>query len=82
MVTQASATHLYDEPDIGQYAADMVKRVLVGIQEFRDKIGMCMNRVEKGEHSIVGRRGKPIAAVVPIEWYREAAAALNDPTEF
>jgi hypothetical protein len=83
-MTTATATHnLYGEPHRGLYAAAMVKRVLRGIQDMRLHLGLVFEGIEsKGEHAVFTRRGKPVAALVPIEWYREAAKAMNDPTEF
>ncbi|HZN71223.1 MAG TPA: type II toxin-antitoxin system prevent-host-death family antitoxin [Micromonosporaceae bacterium] len=60
----------------------MVKRVLLGIQELRLRLRERVNAVEDGEHTVFARRGKPIAVLVPIAWYRDAARALNDPTEY
>lgn len=70
------------EPHSGLYAAGMVKRVLVGIQAFRDGIKDRIGAVEAGEHAVIARRGAPIAVVVPIEWYREAARKMKDPTDY
>lgn len=79
----AAATHqMYRETDGDLYAADMVKRVMLGIQEFRDRLKARLDAVEAGEHTIIAKRGKPLAVVVPIGWYRDAAAAMNDPTEY
>jgi prevent-host-death family protein len=64
------------------YAAGMVKRVLRGIQEMRLHLGEVFAGVEGGEHAVFTRRGKPVAVLVPIEWYRGAAKAVKDPTEF
>lgn len=64
------------------YDPDVVKRVLLGIQELRLKLRERVNAVEEGEHTVFARHGKPVAVLVPIDWYREAAKAMNDPTEF
>lgn len=73
---------LYSEPFGCLYAADMVKRVLLGVQEFRTALRERLTAAEKGEHTVVAKRGKPVAVVVPIGWYRDAATALKDPTEY
>lgn len=64
------------------YAAEMVKRMLIGVQDFRTYLRARLEAVEAGEHSVLARRGKPVAVMVPIEWYRRAADALNEPTEY
>lgn len=73
---------MYSEPFGVLYAADMVKRVLLGVQEFRTNLRDRLASSERGEHTVVAKRGKPVVVVVPIAWYREAAAALKDPTEY
>lgn len=73
---------VYREPHSDRYAPVMVKRVLRGIQEMRLQVKAVFAGVEKGEHAVFTRRGKPVAVLVPIEWYRVAAKAVNDPTEF
>ncbi len=79
----ATATRqMYGETDGDLYAAGMVKRVMLGIQEFRTYLRDRLEAVEAGDHTIIAKRGKPVAVVVPIGWYRDAAAAMNDPTEY
>lgn len=63
------------------YAAGMVKLVLLGIQEIRDKFTTQLTKTEAGEHVVVTRHGKPIAAFVPMDWYREMRKLSGDPTE-
>ncbi len=82
MGSATSTRQMYGETDGELYAAVMVKRVMLGIQEFRDRLKARLDAVEGGEHTIIAKRGKPLAVVVPIGWYRDAAAAMNDPTEY
>lgn len=82
MSTRTTPTARSVEPHSGLYAAGMVKRVLVGIQAFRDGIRDRIAAVEGGEHAVVARRGRPVVVVVPIDWYREAAQKMKDPTDF
>jgi prevent-host-death family protein len=60
----------------------MAKRVLLGVQELRRMIGKLSASIEMDEHTVLTSRGKPFAVVVPIEWYREAARKMKDPTEY
>lgn len=34
------------------------------------------------KHTVLAVRGRAVAVMVPIDWYREAADKLGDPTEF
>lgn len=36
----------------------------------------------RGTHALVAYEGVPIGVYVPIDWYRRAAEAVNEPTEF
>lgn len=64
------------------YPSDMAKRTLVGIQALRRRLRERVQAAtEDGEHSVFTHYGKPVVALVPIEWYREAAKAMDDPTE-
>jgi prevent-host-death family protein len=64
------------------YPSGMVKRILLSVQALRRQIGQLAEAVERGEHVVLSKHGKPFAVTVPIEWYRQAAAAMNDPTEY
>lgn len=72
----------HSEADRWLYPADMVKRVLLGMEAFRRMMGARLDAADAGEHTVVSRRGKPTAVLVPIEWYRQAAQKMRDPTEF
>ena len=63
------------------YDLDMAKRELVGIQDLRLKIKAVFVKVEGGIHLVLTRHGKPIAALVPIDWYRQAAEKMGEPTD-
>ncbi len=82
MVTATATVDLTGQRHRTLYPADMVKRVLRGIQEMRLHLGEVFAGVEQGEHAIFARRGKPVAVLVPIDWYRKAAQAVDDPTEY
>jgi hypothetical protein len=78
-----SAPPMYGEPDTDLYAADMVKRVLLGIQDFRTALAARVKAgTATGEHTVLQMRGKPVGVYVPIDWYRRAAEAVDEPTEF
>lgn len=83
METATLPAGMYGEPDGDLYAAGMVKRVMLGVQEFRIHLRERLRLIEdQGEHTVLARRGKPVAVMVPMDWYRRAAEALDDPTEF
>lgn len=83
MTVMTLPPEVYAEPELGLYPADMVKRVLRGVQEIRLAMGDVFKSVEeRKEHVVFARRGKPIAVLVPIDWYRGAADKVGDPTEF
>lgn len=68
------------------YDLDMAKRDVLGIQELRTHLKSVLTRVEgteetPSEHIVFARHNKRIAVLVPMDWYREAAAKMGDPTE-
>ena len=66
-----------------RYPASMVKRVLRGVQDIRVQMGDVFKAIEeRKEHVVLARRGKTIAVLVDIDWYRKAAKAMEDPTEY
>lgn len=82
-MTVTHPAEAYGGPHVDLYAADMVKRVLLGIQEFRTALKARVDAAEAdGEHTVLMKRGKPIGVYVPMDWYRRAAAAVEEPTEF
>lgn len=58
------------------------KRALIGITEFRRTILGQLATIADSRHIILAKRGQPTAAVVPIDWYRQATEALGEPTEY
>jgi prevent-host-death family protein len=81
MTTTVEKPDLYAPAYRTLYAAPMVKRVLVGIQELRIKLRQRVDATIAGEHTVFTRHGKPVVVLVPIEWYRDAAKAMKDPTD-
>lgn len=74
-------------PHRNPYDRDMAKRELMGIQELRLHLKDVIARVtggedEPGEHVVFTRHNKRLAVLVPIDWYREAAKKMDDPTEY
>lgn len=69
------------------YDLDMAKRVLLGIQELRLRIksvvGMVAGSADDpgGKHVVFTRHGKPVAALVPMDWYRQASEKQGEPTD-
>ena len=47
-----------------------------GSEEARRNFRRILNDVERGDHVGVHRYSKPLAIVVPAEWYEKAKAAL------
>jgi prevent-host-death family protein len=82
MAVIAPEADLYVRPYGTLYDPGMVKRVMMGIQELRVRLRERVNAAEQGEHTVFARHAKPVAVLVPIDWYRDAAKALNDPTEY
>ncbi len=75
------------------YDPDMAKREPVGIQALRLQIKAVIAKVTGGKltdgteepggtHVVFTRHGKHIAVLVPMDWYREAAEKMGDPTEY
>ena len=64
------------------YGATMArpKRVLMGVDKTRKLFAERINAAEQNEHTIVVRYGRPVAALVSIDWLRIAAEALGDLT--
>lgn len=69
-------------PHSSLYAAEMVKRVLLGIQEIRARIAERVDALDAAEHTVLQRRGRIVGAMVPIDWYRKASEKMGEPTEF
>jgi prevent-host-death family protein len=64
------------------YDSTVAKRELMGIQELRLRIKAVVDAVVgTGVHTVFTRHGKPVAVLVPMDWYRKAAEKMDDPTE-
>jgi len=73
---------MYEGPAGTLYGFDMVKRTLMGVDEARTQFSRRLDAaIETGEQTVVTRHGKPVAAIVSMEWLRRAAEALGEPTE-
>ena len=48
-------------------------------EDARRNFRLILNDVERGEQVEITRYGKPLAALVPIEWAERARAALGEP---
>lgn len=84
MTAATTPPALYIEPSSDLYAADVAKRELLGVQKARETFAARVDQTEADEpvHTVVAKRGKPLAVIVPIDWYREAARRMKDPTEY
>lgn len=68
--------------EVSLYPADMAKRDLVNVRDFRKEFAEKAKSVLAGTHLVITRYGNPQMAVVPMDWYREAAEKMGEPTEF
>jgi hypothetical protein len=83
MTVMTESAQMCAKPNIEMYPPGMAKRVLMGIQELRRTIGEFTKAFEeRKEHVVLTKRGKHIGVTVPMDWYREAAIKMKDPTEF
>lgn len=59
------------------------KRMLMATQAVRAQLKSVLDAVTThGAQVIVVSRSRPTAVLVPIDWYREAAEKMGDPTEY
>jgi hypothetical protein len=68
--------NLYD-PDVAQ----MKRR---SVEDVRKEVGRLATAAAEGkldEHTLVTRHGHVGLVIVPLDWYRDARAALGDPTD-
>lgn len=49
----------------------------IGAFEAKNKLSELLDRVERGEHVIITRRGKPVAQIVPVTPVRDVEKALK-----
>jgi hypothetical protein len=84
-----TSTVLYREPAGCLYPAGMTRRRQMTVQEARDNLAERLNRLDSDteknpeiEHTVISRRSRTAGVLVDIDWYRRAAEALGDPTEF
>ena len=50
-----------------------------GIEEARNQLGDFIERIRlNDEHIALSRYGKPVAVLVPLEWYEEAGALISE----
>ncbi len=55
----------------------MTNPKVMGIQDVRQEFRAVIDRaLERGEITVVQRFNRPVAAVVPFEWFERASAAL------
>lgn len=75
----ANRRDLYGTLYSSQYSPGMVKRVLMGVGDFRLRYKKRFTASEdRQEHTLVANRGRASVAVVPIEWYERASKALGE----
>ena len=64
------------------YADLMAKRELHPAQEVRERFAARVDDALRGIHTGITRHGRPVAALVDMDWYRRAAEALGEPTDW
>lgn len=71
-------------PAHNRYDPDMAKRQALGAEKVRTTFKERLDDTETQDptHTVVQRRGRAVAVLVDIDWYRRAAEALAEPTEF
>lgn len=57
-------------------SVDLAQVPIVPVTALRDKLGAHV-----GGHALAARRSKPLAALVPWDWYVRAAEKLDEPVE-
>lgn len=62
------------------YAADMPRKELMGIEVARRSLGALVEKIDEVQ-PVMTKHGRPTAAIVGIEWYRAACAAMGEPTD-
>lgn len=82
MITTVERPQMFGKPNRPLYAAGMVKRLMMSVQDLRSRIGQLHQAMTRGEHLMLSYRGKIFAVITPIGWYRRAAEKMNDPTEY
>ena len=62
------------------YTPAMAKRKMLGVQIAREQFKDVLDAAEgEGTHTVLLRRSRPSAIVVPPDWYHRACEALGDP---
>jgi prevent-host-death family protein len=55
---------------------------MLGVQEARAQFSARIDAAETdGEHTILLRRSRPAAVIVPAEWYQRVSALAGEPWE-
>lgn len=58
------------------------KIVTTGVQDARRDLRLILDAaVNDQEHTVIERRGKPVAVVVPVSWYIQAGGDPRPPLE-
>lgn len=82
-ITATGPRDMCGERHTPMYPLSVATRVLMGIQVLRRNIGEFTKAFEeRGEHVVLTKHGRHIGVAVPMDWYREAAKKMKDPTEY
>jgi prevent-host-death family protein len=54
--------------------------VITGMEEMRKSLSETVDAAAKrGEHVVVRRHGRPVAVIIPVDWYIEAGGDPRGP---
>lgn len=72
----------YGSPYGERYDPDMPKTKTMGVEALRKVLGQELEKASADEtHVFVQKHGVDRGVFVPMEWYRRAREALNEPTD-
>jgi hypothetical protein len=81
-VTIAAPAAPYSSPYGELYDSAMPKTKTMGVEALRKVLGQEVEKsAEDGTHIFVAKHGVDQGVFVPIQWYRKARKALNEPTD-
>lgn len=72
----------YGSPTAELYDPDVANTERLGVEAARKVLGPRLEKAKvEGVHTIIAKHGADIGVIVPMDWYRQARRALNDPTD-
>jgi prevent-host-death family protein len=81
-VTVPATAEQHGDPYADLYDPGVANTERIGVEAARKVLGRIVDKVkDEGVHTIIGKRGSDVVAIVPMDWYRRAREALGDPTD-